>query len=67
MVVELCTDRIPLALPLDVGVKETLKTACCPADRLKGRLGPLRLKPNPETVAWDTVTVDCPELPSTRG
>ena len=67
VVVELIRERRPLTLPLDVGVNETLKTAFCPAGRCRGKVRPLRLKPDPATVAWKTVTVDCPELPRTRG
>ena len=66
MEVELRRERIPLALPLAFGVNETLKTTCCPAERVSGRAGPLTLKPNPTSAAWETVTADCPELPRTR-
>jgi hypothetical protein len=65
--IELNRERLPPTLPLDVGMNEMLKATFCPAGRLRGKVGPLRLKPAPTTVALETVTVACPELPTTRG
>jgi len=65
MAVELTRERLPLTLPLDFGAKATLKLALCPAARVSGRAGPLRVKPDPVMVAWETVKLDPPELPST--
>ena len=38
--------RLPLAMPVDDGAKETLNVALCPAVRMTGVVIPL--KPNPE-------------------
>ena len=54
----------PLADPADCGVKVTLKVKLCPAPRVRGRLRPLMLNPVPVRVAWDTVTLEPPELVS---
>ena len=51
--------------PLDCGAKVTLKLALCPAARVRGRAGPLRLKPDPVIVAPETVRFEPPELPRT--
>jgi len=66
MGVELTKERLPLTLPLDCGAKITLKLALCPAARVSGRAGPLRLNPDTVTVAWETVRFDPPELPRTN-
>ena len=39
--------RLPLALPADDGVNETLKVALCPAVRVTGAVIPLKLNPEP--------------------
>ena len=62
MVTEPRKERLPTVLPPTFGVNETLNTAVCPADSGRGRMGALRLKPDPTIVAWVTVTVACPEL-----
>ena len=51
MGVELTKERLPLTLPLDCGVKITLKLALCPVARVNGRAGPLRLNPDPVIAA----------------
>src|ERR1700687_5381618 len=52
----------PLTGPLDCGLKVTLKAALWPAARVKGRLRPVVVKPDPEKFACDTVTLELPEL-----
>ena len=39
--------RLPLAVPEDVGVNDTLKVALCPAVRVTGAVIPLKLNPEP--------------------
>jgi hypothetical protein len=58
-------ERLPFTVPLGCGAKETLKLALCPAASVTGRAGPFRLKPEPVTVAWETVRFEPPELPTT--
>src|ERR1700675_5024123 len=48
----LLTDRVPLAVPLDWGVKVTLKVVLWPASSATGRVRPVKLKPVPERLAW---------------
>ena len=52
----LTTETFPFADPPVFGAKVTLKFVLWPADSVKGRLSPLRLKPAPVVVAWLTVT-----------
>ena len=55
---------VPLALPADVGLKETLKVALCPAVSVRGVLIPLRLYPVPLIPTWEIVTLVPPVLVS---
>jgi hypothetical protein len=63
-VVELTRERLPLALPLDSGANTMLTRVFCPADRVRGRAGPRRLKLCPISDIWETVKSDLPELPN---
>jgi hypothetical protein len=63
----LATERLPVTLPAEAGAKVTLKLVSCPAERLKGRDGPETLKPEPLTVACETVTLPVPVLLTTTG
>jgi hypothetical protein len=60
----LANDSAPLPEPFDCGLKVTLKGALCPAAKVSGRFSPLKLKPEPETFAWETVTAEPPVLVS---
>ena len=51
LVALLTTDKLPVTLLVVVGAKVTLKVAVWPAVRVKGKEGPLVLKPDPVTVA----------------
>ena len=42
---------LPLAVPLETGVKVTLIVVLCPAFRVRGELTALRAKPRPDIVA----------------
>lgn len=53
--------------PLDCGLKVTLNAALWPAARVKGRLRPVMVKPDPEKLACDTVTLELPELVRVSG
>jgi hypothetical protein len=52
--------KLPLLLPADVGVNTALNVAVCPAPRLTGRLGPLKVNPLPEAEALEIVTLEPP-------
>ena len=58
----LAIERLPLAAPLDCELKVTLNTVLWPAARVTGRFKPVIAKPAPETFAWDTITLEPPEL-----
>jgi hypothetical protein len=55
-------EALPVTLPAAVGAKVTLKSVFCPADRVRGRVGPLILKPVPVTESWGMVTLPVPVL-----
>jgi hypothetical protein len=50
----------PLAAPAAVGAKMALKAVDCPALRVSGKVGPVKLNPLPDAVALDTVTATPP-------
>jgi len=51
------TVTLPLALPVDVGVKTTWKLVLCPAPSVTGLVTPLRLNPVPLTATCEIVTL----------
>ncbi len=55
---------LPLAAPLVVGEKSTVKEVLWPAFNVKGKVSPLRLNPLPLAVAAEMVRLDPPELVS---
>jgi len=58
----LTSERLPVTLPALAGAKATLKLVLCPALRVSGTVRPVMLKPFPEGVAWEMVTLAVPEL-----
>ncbi len=54
----------PVTLPAALGVKPTLNVALLPAAMVSGTVMPVRLKPLPDTVAWEIVTLAVPPLDS---
>ena len=58
----LITFALPVTLPELVGVKTTLKVVVCPVARSNGGVKPLELKPAPETLIWEMVTLELPVL-----
>ena len=60
----LVMSSVPLALPLDCGVKTTLNVLLAPAASVTGSVRPFMLKAAPETVAWLMVRLEPPELVS---
>jgi hypothetical protein len=54
--------RLPLALPADDGVNETLKVALCPAVSVTGVVIPVKLNPEPLIPTEEIVTVVPPVL-----
>src|SRR5580698_8493342 len=51
---------LPVALLPDCGAKTALKVTLAPGFKTSGKLSPLMLKPVPETVAPERVTLDPP-------
>ena len=58
----LTSETLPVMLPVLAGAKTTLKLVFCPGVRVRGKLSPPTLRPLPETLAWETVTLALPEL-----
>ena len=56
--------RLPLAAPLDWGVKVTLKVVLWPAASATGRVRPVMVKPAPDRLAWVMVRLEPPVLVS---
>jgi hypothetical protein len=53
---------LPLAAPLAVGLKSTVKDVLWPAFNVAGKVSPLKLNPVPLTVAVEIVRLDPPVL-----
>ena len=53
---------LPLAAPLAVGLKSTVKDVLWPAVNVKGKASPLKLNPVPLTAAAEIVRLDPPVL-----
>ena len=62
MVIEPVSERLPLALPSDMGANIRFRVTVLPAASVSGREGPRRLNPGPDTIAWETVKSDLLEL-----
>ncbi len=62
LVALLATETLPVALPAADGVKVAAKVAVCPADRMRPEETPDALKPAPDTVTPETVTLEFPAL-----
>ena len=60
----LATETLPVTLPAVAGAKLTLKVADCPAFKIVPADTPLSLKPAPETVTLEIVTLELPEFVS---
>jgi len=58
------TLTLPLAAPLAVGEKSTVKDVLWPAANVKGKVSPLKLNPVPLAVAAEIVRLVPPELVS---
>jgi hypothetical protein len=58
----LTSDTLPVTLPAAAGANCTVKVLDCPADRLRGKVSPLRPKPVPVIVACEMVRLALPEL-----
>ena len=55
-------DRLPVAVPAELGAKRTLSVALDPGWRAVGTANPLMLKPAPETLAAVIVNAAFPEF-----
>jgi hypothetical protein len=60
----LVTVTLPDTPPAVVGVKTTLRVAVWPAVKVSGGVRPLELKPEPEVVIWEILTLELPVLVS---
>lgn len=60
----LTSETAPVTLPAAVGAKTTLNVALLPAAMVSGTVMPVRLKPLPDTLAWEMVTLALPALDS---
>jgi len=60
----LTSETVPVTLPAALGLKATLNVALLPAAMVSGTVMPVRLKPLPDTVAWEIVTLALPALDS---
>ncbi len=58
----LATDTLPLTAPAAVGAKFTLNVVLCPAVKLSGAVSPLAVKPAPETLSCEMLTLELPVL-----
>jgi hypothetical protein len=58
----LATTRLPVTLPADVGSKLAFKVAVCPGARTVPENKPLALKPVPEVLTLEIVTLELPEF-----
>ncbi len=54
----------PVALPAVVGAKAALNVVLPPAAIVAGTVRPVMVKPAPDTVAWEIVTLALPALDS---
>jgi len=55
---------LPVTLPVAAGAKVTFKVAVCPGVRIVPADTPLALKPAPEMLTFEIVTLELPELVS---
>ena len=60
----LTSETVPVTLPPAVGAKTTLNVALLPAAMVSGTVMLIRLKPLPDTLAWEIVTLALPALDS---
>src|SRR5437879_7799669 len=62
LVALLTSETLPVAVPAVVDAKTTLKLAVCPAAKVSGAVRPLALKPLPETLICEMLTLELPGL-----
>jgi len=58
---------LPVTLPVPAGAKTTFKVADCPGVTTNPADTPLALKPAPETLMFEMVTLELPEFVSVTG
>src|SRR5260370_42379110 len=58
---------LPVTLPVAAGAKTTFKVADCPGVTTSPADTPLALKPAPETLMFEMVTLELPEFVSVTG
>ena len=56
-----------MTLPAAVGANVTPRPVDCPEGRVKGRLGPFTVKPDPVSLTFEIVTPALPVLVSVTG
>src|SRR5207302_9668139 len=62
LVALLTSETLPVAVPAVVDAKTMLKLAVRPAAKVSGAVRPLALKPLPETLICEMVTLGLPDL-----
>src|SRR5579863_3608200 len=60
----LATETLPVTLPAAAGAKVAVKVAACPGVRMSPEETPVALKPAPETVTFEIVTLELPAFVS---
>jgi hypothetical protein len=58
------TVTLPVKFPVDAGVNVALKVAICPGVKIKPVDTPLAVKPAPEMLTFEMVTLEFPALVS---
>jgi len=58
----LTTETLPVTLPTAVGAKAIFNEAFCPAAKVRGSVSPLAVKPAPETLSCEMLTLELPVL-----
>jgi hypothetical protein len=58
----LVTVTLPVTLPVAAGANVTVNVAVCPADKISPAGTPLAVKPAPDMLTFETVTLDVPAL-----
>jgi hypothetical protein len=64
LVALLATETLPVTLPAAAGANVAVKAAVCPGPRMSPEETPLALKPEPDTVTFEIVTLEFPAFVS---
>jgi hypothetical protein len=64
LVALLATETLPVTLPAAAGANVAVKAAVCPGAKMSPEETPLALKPEPDTVTFEIVTLEFPAFVS---